>query len=115
MPCRLHAGGQGSDTTIVRYIMPDDSSFILQQDAVYILDINSPGPMDIAPATSLLWMIVDDKVSLNLHAIVIFLVRHFRAACVRMLCQHRGNDRELASVGLRRFTALISPRRHLTP
>ena len=57
-----HAGGQGSETTIVRYLMPDDGSFILQQDATYTLSIDNPGPMDITPTSSVLWMAVNDMV-----------------------------------------------------
>lgn len=45
-----------------RYLMPADSSYALQLDAVYTLPIRGGGPMDIAPATSLLWMATANQV-----------------------------------------------------
>jgi len=41
---------------IERYLMPSDGGYALQLDAVYTLPDQYVGPMDIAPATSLLWM-----------------------------------------------------------
>ena len=42
----------------MRYLMPSDGSYALQQDAIYTLPTTDVGPMDIAPATSLLWIAV---------------------------------------------------------
>ena len=46
----------------MRYVMPEDSGFVLQQDAVYTLPIRGGGPIDIAPAASLLWMTNNNQV-----------------------------------------------------
>lgn len=60
--CRLHAGAQGNDATVVRYVMPGDSGYVLQQDAVFTLPIQGGGAMDIAAATNLLWMALNSQV-----------------------------------------------------
>ena len=62
MPCRGHTGASGTETTVARFVMPDDDSFELQQDAAYTLPTQAAGPMDIAAATSLLWMAASNKV-----------------------------------------------------
>ena len=46
----------------MRYVMPVDSSYVLQQDAVYTLPIRGGGPIDIAATTSLLWMALNNQV-----------------------------------------------------
>ncbi len=63
----MHAGGQGSAATLVRYVMPNDSSYVLQEDAVYTLPITGGGPIDIAAATSLLWMAINRQASVTHH------------------------------------------------
>ena len=46
--------------------MPANGGYVLTEEAVYALSgITTPGPMDIAPATSLLWMAVNNKVRLD--------------------------------------------------
>ena len=47
---------------MARYVMPDDSDYVLQQDAAYTLPVRGGGPIDIAPATLLLWMILNNQV-----------------------------------------------------
>jgi len=60
----VRAGGGGpSETTIERFVMPDGSDFVLQQDAVYTLPVKTAGPIDIAAATSLLFMVVSVGIS----------------------------------------------------
>ena len=54
----MHAGAGGTETTVERFVMPDDSDFVLQQDATFTLPVRDAGPIDIAAATSLLWMVV---------------------------------------------------------
>ena len=58
----LRPGAQGNEGTIVRYVMPADSGYELEQDAVYTLPVRGGGPIDIAESTSLLWMALNHQV-----------------------------------------------------
>ena len=63
MTCHyLRPGAQGNEGTIVRYVMPADSGYELEQDAVYTLPVRGGGPIDIAESTSLLWMALNHQV-----------------------------------------------------
>jgi len=66
----LFPGAQGNEATVVRYIMPDGSGYVLQQDAVYTLPIQGGGNIDIAPSTSLLWMTDNNQVQLGVSMFV---------------------------------------------
>ena len=49
----------------MRYVMPADSGYELEQDAVYTLPVRGGGPIDVAPSTSLLWMALNNEVRLT--------------------------------------------------
>ena len=58
----LRPGAQGNEATIVRYVMPADSGYELEQDAVYTLPVRGGGHIDIASSASLLWMALNHEV-----------------------------------------------------
>ena len=47
---------------MLRFPFPPAGSYMLQQDAAYILPIGNSGPFDIDPVHSLLWMVQNDEV-----------------------------------------------------
>ena len=58
--------GFGSNpTTVLRFPFPLNSSYMLQQDAAYILPIGGQGSysFDVDSGQSLLWMVANDTVS----------------------------------------------------
>ena len=61
--CPRLAGFSGTETTVFRYLMPSNSSYMLTQDAATILpvDVGSGAAFDIAAAQSLLWMVQDSS------------------------------------------------------
>ena len=63
--CGSLQGAGGSEATVIRYVMPDDGDYVLEQDAAYTLPIQGSGPIDIAADASVLWMVVDKQVRLR--------------------------------------------------
>ena len=60
---RADTNGNGNESTVFRYIMPDDGDYVLEEDASFVLPTQGAGgPMDIAAASSTMWMVVDNQV-----------------------------------------------------
>ena len=54
--------GQYSEVTVWRFVMPTDDSYALEVDDqhTYFLPIQNAGSMDVASATSQLWVVTED-------------------------------------------------------